>query len=110
MESIYEARLKKAGWPERAAKQAIYAWAESTRALYNRMLTKLKVICVQQGLAFPPTDKAEKAIAQFLCAIADSSDKPASQLKSAVAAIAWMYNCAGIRSWRSLSSLRYLQH
>ena len=98
MESIYEARLLSEGWPERAAKQAKWAWAESTRALYNRMLTKLKVICTEQGTAFPPTIKAEKVIAKYLCAIADSSEKPGAQLKSAVAALAWMYNCAGVQS------------
>ncbi len=93
MEIVWETRLLRSGWSTRAARQVALSLATSTRQLYNRLLGKLRDLCYRKMVMFPPTEDAPSIIADFLCQIADSSDKPASQLRSAAAAITWMYHC-----------------
>ena len=69
----------------RSASQSSLCWASSTLLLYNRMLNKLHAFCQEKDYTFPPDNTA--VLSAFLCEIADSSNRPQSQLKSAMAAI-----------------------
>ena len=56
---------------------------------YNRSIQKLHVFCAAKGVNFPPYQSG--VVADFLCTVADSSDTPRSQLKTAQAAFGHMY-------------------
>lgn len=86
---LWQTKARTLGWSERAAKQLIFAWAPSTLQLYDRMKSKFIAICDDKN----PLNASHRDVARFLCVIADSSDRPASQLKSAVAAVNNLY-CA----------------
>lgn len=91
LETVWANRLVAKGWSTRAAVQLKFAWADSTRMLYNGYLRKLENFCAHQGSPFPPASTG--VIAEFLCVLADSSDKPSSALKSATAALSNLYDC-----------------
>ena len=78
-------KLRKLGWSDRSVNQFILAWAPSTIHGYNRMLYRLKDFCGVNDLSFPPSNTCE--IANFLCYVADNSNRPESQLKTAKASI-----------------------
>lgn len=80
-------KAKSLGWSDRAAKQLIFAWAPSTIQLYDRMCLKFIDICRNKD----PLKATQNDVANFLCIIADASDRPASQLKNAIAAINNLY-------------------
>lgn len=52
------------------------------------MLNKLYAFCKEGNYAFPHCDSA--AIVEFLCSIADASERPQSQIKCAMAAVSHM--------------------
>ena len=52
MEDLWKDRLVLMGWPEDIAHQARYAWADSTRDLYNRLILRLKKFCMSND-GFP---------------------------------------------------------
>ena len=53
-------------------------------------MTKLKQFCTDKELSFPPKDTS--VIAEFLCLIASSSDRPKSVLTNTVAAMTCLYS------------------
>ena len=67
---------------------------------------KLHDFCTQVGVSFPPNDTA--AIADFLCYIADSSQRPKSQLQSAISAIACLYDACDSENLVYDSDLKHL--
>ena len=69
-------------------------WAKSTRALYNKYLNECYSFCVAKDKTFPPTHTGP--IADFLCYLADKSDRPQSVLHSSVAALSNMYQGLGL--------------
>lgn len=89
METMWYERLKCVNWSDRASKQIAFCLAESTKQNYNGVIQRLWDFCKQGGHSFPPTDTA--TIANFYCHIADSSQKPRSQLKTSAAALSWMF-------------------
>ena len=82
------------GWSQRAAMQMPLQLAESTRALYNRILTKLQVFCGQCNCQFPPSKEA--VLVDFLCTVADGSEKPSSQLRCTLAAVGNVYRAMSL--------------
>lgn len=84
-------KAKTLGWSDRAASQLVLAWAPSTLQLYNRLNSKFIAIC-------DPYKATHCDVAKFLCNIADSSDRPGSQLKSAIAAINNLYEALDLIS------------
>ena len=92
--SIWRESLLKQGWSERAATQMPFELASSTLGLYNRLLTKLKVFCDSYNCSFPPDKEAD--FVEFLCVIADSSDKPKSQLNCTMAAASKLYKALNL--------------
>jgi len=102
---LWQERAERLGWPERAAKQLSLAWAPSTLHLYDRLSTRFVLMCQQQDF----TKASSKDVAVFLCDLADKSDRPASQLKSDVAAINCMYDAVGLSSPAKCSDISRLQ-
>ena len=92
LESEWEARLLHLGWSHRAAKQFKFAWAESTLKLYNRLVNKLVNYTTLNHIQFPLTMNDSAMCAEFLCQLSDQSDRPASLLKSTLAALSCFYD------------------
>lgn len=76
-------------WSDRAAAQLAFSLAPSTLHSYNRVLTKLRDFCAEQGQDYPPLRTA--TVADFLCSLADASNRPRSVLHTAQAALGHMY-------------------
>jgi hypothetical protein len=89
LENIWRERLQRLGWSERAVTQAPLCWAESTLHGYNRSLNRLQTFCGERQLPFPPVSSAP--LADIMCATADSSARPASQLRTVQAAVGILY-------------------
>ena len=81
--------MTQTNWSNRAAIQIRYSLAPSTLKGYNSMLKRLYVFCVTNDYSFPPSETG--VISEFLCMLADSSNKPRSLLKNALAAMSCMY-------------------
>lgn len=84
------------GWSHRAVQQTLLSWATSTLILYDRQVTKLCEFCRAHGYVFPPSPHNTSVLAGFLCQVADSSEKPASQIKSTMAALTCLYKAMGL--------------
>ncbi len=89
LESIWQEQLRANGWSDRAALQTTLYLAQSTWALYNRQINKLRRFCVENNVLFPPT--SDTVLVEFLCDTADNSLRPCSVLKSTSAAIGCYY-------------------
>lgn len=90
MEDMWKDRLMSVeNWSERAATQIAYSLAPSTMKLYNTMVDRLYLFCIQKCFSFPPIETS--VISDFLCELADSSSKPKSVLNNATAAISCLY-------------------
>ncbi len=89
---LWKTKALKLGWPERAACQLPLAWAQSTLRLYDRLATRFVALCSD------PRDATHGDVAVFLCTLADTSDRPQSQLKSATAAINCLYGALDMPS------------
>lgn len=83
MESLREKTLSKKGWSARAIRRMCLA--SSTLPLYNGYLLQCFDFCDKNGVEFHNLDFAR--IVDFLCELADTSDRPKSKLNSALAAI-----------------------
>ena len=94
LESISTAYLTGLGWTDRAVAQFKHAWVDSTRASYLRAIQKLLALYQDRQSPFPPPNSA--VVAEFLCQVCDSSEKPLSALKTASAAISAVYECLEI--------------
>lgn len=62
--------------------------------LYQRQVNKLQIYCEENYLVFPP--KETKFIAQFLCFLCDTSDKPKSLINTSIAALQCYYEALDI--------------
>lgn len=96
LEDLWQTHLSGLGWSEAAITRYLLHWSKATLDLYNRLLTKFKVFCQDTQCAFPPTDSSD--IAEYMCSVAASSDRPRSQLVSTSAAIGWLYKALGIKN------------
>ena len=91
MEDIWKSRLKAEGWSERCTAQITLCLADNTWNIYNRLIRKLKTYCfLLNSIEFPFVTIPQ--LADFMCSIADSSLRPASQIRSARAALARLYS------------------
>ena len=89
LEDLWQAYLINKGWSVRARKQFELNLAPSTLRGYNNMLKKCYEYCKIHDFDFPPTES--KHLADFLCALGDSSDRPKSMLATASAALSHVY-------------------
>ena len=90
LEDLWLQRLISEGWTYRAAKQFRFSWAISTLAHYNRYIKNLKEWCEENKVNFPPKSKSD--LVNFLCTVADKSQKPNSMLKNYSAALTHLYD------------------
>ena len=97
LESLWSSRLRCTGWSGRAAKQVTFSIAESTLKTYNSCVNKYVSFCNDKQEDF--ADEHNTALlADFLCQIADSSDRPEAILKSSLAAITFLFEGLGKKS------------
>lgn len=97
VEDLWQSRLMaQANWSNRAALQIRYSLAPSTLKCYNSLLDRLHGFCVTNDYAFPPNESC--VISDFLCMLADGSNKPRSLLKNALAAMSCMYEALDLEN------------
>lgn len=107
MESKWRTKLKASGWPERALNQFHFFLAKDTLALYNRLIERCRLYCLDQGcLNFPYIDQG--TLVGFLCSLADKSDRPQSQLKCALAAMSHLFQAYEIPDLSNLMTVRHM--
>ena len=94
LEDLWEKSLKDEGWSDRAASQFQFCLAKSIRAIDNNLLLKCSKFCKENNKSFPP--KSTAILADFLCNLADSSQRPKSLLCTALAALSLVYNLCGL--------------
>lgn len=95
------------GWSERTASQFPLHWAKSTLKLYDSQLNKLRQFCAENEFSFPPTTCSQ--LAEFLCVIADKSDRPQSVIKSTLAAVSCLYQARRLDNIASIKEIQYFK-
>lgn len=84
-------------WSESAVNRLTYSLAPSTLHSYNRMIERFAAFCETNDRSnsplFPPDSTA--TVADFLCTVADASERPSSVLRTASAAIGHVYRGLG---------------
>ena len=89
-ENLLSARLRCSKWSRRAAKQTIHSIAESRLSSYNSYVDKYVSFSKINSHDF--TDEHNvSALAEFLCKIADSYNRPESAIKSSLAALPFFF-------------------
>ena len=106
LETIWKEKLIKDGWTERSATQMSLGLAPSTLALYNRILQRLKSFCEKFNYAFPPD--RESNLVDFLCEVADRSERPKSQLNCTLAALSKLYKALDLPNLTTSESVKGL--
>ena len=94
MEDLWKKSLLDAGWSSRAIAQIPLCYAKSTLASYNRVIVKYRCFCDSVHVDFPCTKSA--VLTDFMCMLADSSDRPRSILRTAVSALSALFDCLQI--------------
>ena len=85
----------KCGWSSRPAKQLIFSLAPSTIRTYDAAMLRFKQFCDVNNVVFSNVESAD--VANFLCEVADESNKPRSTLKVTYSALQSYYNmCDGV--------------
>lgn len=104
MESVWQSRLLKENWPQRAIDQLPLCLAPSTLNLYNRILQRFRLFCCVKGYQFLPVNPA--VIVEYLCSVCDGSDKPRSMLKNTAAAVSCLCEASKIDNVMDNSDVR----
>jgi hypothetical protein len=86
----------------------MYHWASSTLSSYDRHVYKYAEFCVDRGVGFPPEPEDTAIVADYLCVVADKSERPESALKSTSAAVSCYYQGAGLSSPMEKQDIRKL--
>ena len=94
VEDLWKRSLKSEGWSDRATNQFQFCLAKSTRSSYNTLLFKCNTFCTDINESFPPKSLAISA--DFLCLMADSSQRPKSILCTALSALSLVYVHSGL--------------
>ena len=89
LENIWQDRLRREGWIEKAVQQLPFAWSSSTLRSYNRSLNRLQAFCSKTDHVFPPTSTS--VISEFLCTISEASTRPQSSINTALSALSNLY-------------------
>ena len=106
LEDIWKERLTQDGWSDRASSQYLLCLAKSTRVNYNSLLAKCERFCTERRSPFPPNKPA--ILADFLCMLSDSSNRPRSLICSALAALSNVYSHLEIMDLTKLSTISKL--
>ena len=94
MENMWSSRLRCLGWSLRAAKQSAYSIANSTIQTYNMYANRYVQFCKVHEVDFSDNNNIPY-IANFLCEIADASDRPESVLRTVSAALSFLFDALG---------------
>ena len=108
MESIWREHLTDIGWSERAASQIKFCKASTTLRQYNAVVNKFRRFCEDRQLVFPPDSKDSGVFADFMCSVSDQSTRPLSLLKTASAAVGFLYECMNQPNPMHAAELRHL--
>ena len=96
--SIWRKVLIGQGWSQRAAEQFMLHWSPTTLQQYDRVINKFRHYCENSELQFSLEDDA--LLVDYLCTIADSSNRPKSQLNIVLAAVKAYREALGLGSTR----------
>ena len=103
---MWEDNLRRAGWSFKAIKRAEPALALSTRRAYDLALIKCKVFAQEFGLNFPPKETHE--LAEFICFLAEGSERPQSGINTFLAALKQCYKAMNMNDISDCTSIRRL--
>ena len=106
LEDIWRTRLTRLGWSPSAIDRFELSWARGTLRSYNNILLQLYEYCHENDIHFPPVKSA--GLANFLCTIANKSQRPQSILRTASAAIGHLYKAKGLENLVQDESLQRL--
>ena len=90
--------MKNQGWSDRAAQQLQFSRAKSTLQQYDRYIKVFESFCDEKGYNFQPIPEETYIFADYLCSVADRSDRPESLLKMHSAALSCLYEGIGLSS------------
>ena len=85
---MWEEKLVRQGWSKVAAKALVKNWAPSTMNTYNGAVEKLRQFCLEEDTSFPEVSTA--SLANYLCHLAQKSDRPKSVMNTCLAAVTCM--------------------
>ena len=106
LESLWGTYLANLNWSERAISQYHLSLAKSTRDGYNRMIDKCEKFCLQNKIAFPPSDT--RHLADLICYLSDGTPRPSSVLGSMMAALSHVYNALNLEDFTQNVHIRRL--
>ena len=94
LEGEWADTLSKQGWSVSATNIIKNCLAPSTLRLYNRQISRLRDFCFLHNEQFPPTRAS--VIADYMCKVAELSNRPNAILSSALAAFNYLYQVLDI--------------
>ena len=94
---MWRTRLRCLGWSKRASTQSSFSLAQSTLRTYNGYINKYISFC--QSISKDFSDNSSTSVmAEFLCYMADHSDRPESMIKTCSAAVNYLFDALGKNS------------
>ena len=93
--SFWKEKLKSQGWSEKSIQAFLSNWASSTWCTYEKQIEKLYLFCLEADTEFPYISSS--TLADFLCYVSESSNRPKSILSTALAAVTSMCQALGIK-------------
>ena len=97
VEDMWRTRLRCLGWSKRASTQSTFSLAQSTLRTYNGYINKYISFCQSRSKDFSD-NSSTSVIAEFLCYMADHSDRPESLIKTCSAAVNYLFDALGKNS------------
>lgn len=107
LETLWSTRLRVLGWSPRASLQTVHSLANTTLHSYSTYIEKYVEFCKMHNIEFD-CDNHFSVLADFLCNIADNSDRPESILRVVSAAISALFEALGKTSPMVNSDIRRL--
>ena len=107
LETLWGTRLRCLGWTKHAATRTVNSLADSTLRTYNSYIKKYISFCTDQNVDFSNEDNVS-VLSEFLCQLANKSQRPESMLKTAVAAVACLFEGLGKISPTNNSDIKRL--
>lgn len=105
---LWKKKLLKRGWTLRASEQFVLCWAASTLQQYDRVIQNYLLFCGERSIHYPDLNTQESVCVEFLCSLADKSDRPQSVLKTALAALGMWFRVHDIESPLASKEASYL--
>ena len=96
LEDIWRSRLTRFGWAPSAIDRFELSWARGTLRSHNYIILQLYKYCHENDIHFPPVKSA--GLANFLCTLANKSQRPQSILRTTSAAIGHLNKAKGLEN------------